>query len=264
MEAKITGESIVLSLIVIACCVAALSFIKRILIKKVAYKDGKKKRNTILGMAFNILQYVVIVVTIFLILTVNGINVTGLLAGLGIFATIVGLSLQDTFKDLFAGINIYGNNFYKVGDFVKYNGEICEVKFFNARISKFCSIATNSTYTVSNSSISNIEKVKDGVILRFVFDFEVDKKVVDKCLQKACKAVEEMPGTTKVSYYSIDNINEDGVYYTTSFAAHVMKQYGAKIVFYQTAYEEFKKAGIKPSFNEERTIKVGDGKINIK
>ena len=255
MEPKVTGQSTALSILVIAVCIAALMFIKSFLIKKVAYKDGKKKKNTFLGMVFNVLQYVVIVASIFAILTVNGINVTGLLAGLGIFATIVGLSLQDTFKDLFAGINIYSNNFYKVGDFVKYNGEICEVKFFNARISKFSSIASNSTYTVSNSSISNIEKIKDGVVIKLFFDFNIDKEKIAKCIKSALQVVEEMPGTTNVTYFGIDNITEDGVCYASFFSAPFMKQYGARIAFFEKVYDEFKKAGIKP-FNKDLDVKL--------
>lgn len=254
MEAKVTNSSLLLTLLVIIIVCIIMTFIKRVLIKKVAYKDGKKKRNTLLGMIFNILQYVVIIVGIFVVLTVNGINVTGLLAGLGVVATIVGLSLQDTFKDLFAGINIYDNNFYKVGDFVKYNGEVCEVKFFNARISKFCSITTNSTYTVSNSSISNIEKIKDGVVVNFLFDFDTDRKKVDKCLLAACKAVEDEPGSTNVTYFGITNITEKGVNYCVSFSASVMRQFPIKLVLFEKAYEEFKKAKISPSFDQERDV----------
>ena len=251
---KVTSESILLTLLVILIVCLLMTFIKRVLIKKVAYKDGKKKRNTLLGMIFNILQYVVVIIGIFAVLTVNGINVTGLLAGLGVVATIVGLSLQDTFKDLFAGINIYDNNFYKVGDFVRYNGELCEVKFFNARISKFTSIMTNSTYTVSNSSISSIEKVKDGVVISYLFDFATDKKKIDKALKAACKAVEEAPGSRNVAYYGLDNITEKGVRYTLGFSADTLRQYGLVLIAHQTAYEEFKKAKIAPSFDQEREV----------
>lgn len=245
---KVTTESIVLTCIIIAALIALLYFIKNFLIKIVAYKGGKKKRNTLLGMIFNILQYVVIIAAIFVILTVNGINVTGMLAGLGIAATIIGLSLQDTFKDLFAGINIYSNNFYKVGDFVKYNGEMCEVKFFNARISKFRSIANGSTYTVSNSSISGIEKIKDGCGVFFYFPFDTDRKVIDKCLKVATKTCDEMVGTTNVEYLSITEIDKIGVKYMICFSASPAKQFFIKMGIYQKAYEEFKKAGIAPLF----------------
>lgn len=252
---NISKEAFALSVLCVAIIIALLIFIKNILIKKVAYKDGKKKRNTLLGIIFNILQYVVIIVGIFAILTINGVNVTGLLAGLGVVATIVGLSLQDTFKDLFAGINIYSNNFYKVGDFVRYNGEVCEVKFFNARISKFSSISTNSTYTVSNSSITNIEKIKEGVIISFYFDFETDAKKIDKCLLAVTKAIEEEPGTKNVIYFGMDTIDDKGVRYCLTFSAAVMRQYSIKILAYKKAYEEFNKAKIAPSFNEDVVLK---------
>lgn len=248
-------EAFALSLLTVAVVIAVLSFIKRILIKKVAYKDGKKKRNTLLGIVFNILQYVIIIVGIFVILTVNGINVTGLLAGLGVVATIVGLSLQDTFKDLFAGINIYSNNFYKVGDFVRYNGEVCEVKFFNARISKFTSITTNSTYTVANNSIQSIEKIKDGVVVNFYFDFETDTKKIDKCITNALKVVEEEPGTKNVYYFGMDLIDQKGVRYSICFSAAVMRQYPIKNKFFAAVYDEFKKAKIAPSFDEDVMLK---------
>lgn len=256
MEADLTYGSLSLTLLVICIVAVILSFIKRVLIKKIAYKDGKKKRNTLLGLIFNILQYLVVIIGIFVVLTVNGINVTGLLAGLGVVATIVGLSLQDTFKDLFAGLNIYDNNFYKVGDFVKYNGELCEVKFFNARISKFSSIATGSTFTVSNSTINNIEKVKEGVNIRIFFDFDTDRNKIEKCLRKACQVIEEAPGTKNVAYWGMDMMEENGIGYTCSFEAKPLNQYGIKILFYTTAYDEFKKAKISPAANEERKVKL--------
>lgn len=256
MDAKITYESASLTILVLCVVAAILSFIKRILIKKVAYKDGKKKINTLLGLIFNIAQFVVVIVGIFVILTINGINVTGLLAGLGVVATIVGLSLQDTFKDLFAGLNIYDNNFYKVGDFVRYNGELCEVKFFNARISKFCSVATGSTYTVSNSTVTNIEKVKNGVALRIYFDFDVDRKKIEKCLKKACQAVEEAPGTRNVGYLGICSIDEQGVCYICAFDTKPMNQFPMKLLFYSVAYDEFKKAHIIPASDDDRNVEI--------
>ena len=60
MDKPVTIVNILLTLLVIAIVAVLLTLIKNILIKKVAYRD-KKKRNTLLGMIFNILQYVVII-----------------------------------------------------------------------------------------------------------------------------------------------------------------------------------------------------------
>lgn len=254
MDKPVTIVNILLTLLVIAIVAVLLTLIKNILIKKVAYRD-KKKRNTLLGMIFNILQYVVIIAGIFAILTVNGINVTGMLAGLGVMATIVGLSLQDTFKDLFAGINIYSNNFYKVGDYVRYNGEICEVKFFNARISKFSSLGTNATYTVSNSTVYSIEKVKEVFGIKYIFDYEVDKKIVNKCLDKVAKEIDKMDGVKKAENLGITAINESGVVYTFVYYSSPKHYFAVNRAVADMAYDEFKKHGITPSFDEDSNVK---------
>lgn len=255
--AFITSKAFYESLIVIVVLALILTFIKRFLIKKVAYAKRKKgdKKNTLLGLIFNILQYVVIITSIFVILTVNGVNVTGMLAGLGVAATIIGLSLQDTFKDLFAGINIYNNNYYKVGDYVKYNGETCEVKYFNARVTKFRSITTDASYTVSNSNISSIEKVKEEWSINLLFDFDVDKKKVDKCLQAATLVGEKHEGSKAATYYGLTNMTKEGCTYTIGFRAAVDKQFAIKLAIFNTAYDEFKKAKIAPATDNDISVK---------
>jgi len=246
------------TIVVIAIAVAALVFVKQILIKKVAYKSRHEKMNTVDGLIFNLLQYIIILVAIFVVLTVNGINVTGMLAGLGIAATIIGLSLQDTFKDLFAGINIYGNNFYKVGDYVKYENELCIVKFFNGRVTKFQSASTGSTYTVSNSSINSIEKIKKNTSISFYFDFDVDRKQVDEALEAVTKTMKETKGCESATYYSLIAILDRGVRYLIGFSANPQAQDDVKIAAYQKAYTEFKAREIAPLFDGDRDIVISD------
>ena len=134
----LTSKTFISSVLVVVIMIALLYIIKQYLIKKVAYTGkNEQHKNTFIGVVFNILQYVVIVVAVVIVMHLHGVNVTSILAGIGIAATIVGLALQDTLKDILAGINIYNNNFYKVGDVVRYNGEECDVKYFNARVTKF-------------------------------------------------------------------------------------------------------------------------------
>ena len=83
----------------------------------------KKKRTTIIRLFQNILKYVIIILAILSILSLFGINVKTMVAGLGITATIIGLALQDTFKDIINGISIITENYFIVGDmpFMSYN-----------------------------------------------------------------------------------------------------------------------------------------------
>ena len=114
-----------------------LKAINRYLIKREKTNPkSERKKSTTIGIVLSTLRYVAVLSAVFIVLSINGIDPTGIFAGLGIVATIVGLALQDTLKDILSGINIYNNNFYKVGDVVEYDGKTCEVKLFNDRDKK--------------------------------------------------------------------------------------------------------------------------------
>lgn len=239
------------SVLVAVIMFALLYIIKQYLIKKVAYTGkNEQHKNTFIGVVFNILQYIVVVVAIVIILHLHGVNVTSILAGIGIAATIIGLALQDTLKDILAGINIYNNNFYKVGDVVRYNGEECDVKYFNARVTKFESIATGSTYTVCNSTINSIEKIKDSKGISLTFDFNVDRNKVEEICNAAIeRAKDECKRIRSAGFSGIVDITREGVTYYVYFNCAAHKKGEARKAMLVNLYDEFKSSGITPVFN---------------
>ena len=78
----------------------------------------KQRIKTISKMLSSILRYVFLVLLLLVILAVLGVNVTSLLAGLGIVTAIVGLAFQDMLKDFIAGIAIIAEDQFSVGDTV--------------------------------------------------------------------------------------------------------------------------------------------------
>lgn len=252
----LTSSAFIISAIVIVLTYILLVVIKKYLIKKVAYttKHDEQHQNTFIGMIFNLLQYLVILICVIIVLQVHGVNVTSIVAGLGIVGALVGLALQDTLKDVISGVNIYNNNFYKVGDMVKYNGEPCEVKYFSARVTKFRAMYSGATYTVCNSTINSIEKIKDSNIIMMTFDFEDDKKKVDKCFKNAIEKVKDIKIIKKVEYYGLMDLNKEGLVYVAN--VHAGREFlEARGLYIQALYEEFKKYKVSPSFEDERKIK---------
>ena len=89
--AYLASKTFLSSVLIAAVMFALLYIIKQYLIKKVAYTGkNEQHKNTFIGVVFNILQYVVIAVAVVIILHLHGVNVTSILAGIGIAATIVG------------------------------------------------------------------------------------------------------------------------------------------------------------------------------
>jgi len=252
----LTSTAFLGSAIVICIMIVLLVVIKKYLIKKVAYTTkAEQHQNTFIGVIFNVLQYVVVLGCAVIVLQLHGVNVTSIIAGLGIIATLIGLALQDTMKDVISGINIYNNNFYKVGDMVNYNNEYCEVKYFSARITKFISIATGNTYTVCNSTISSIEKIKDNILVKITFDFEDDRKKIDKCFNLAIeRAKKEVKATKRIDYYGLVAIYDEGILYTAKVVAPKEYVFQSKNAFLIALYDETKKAGVSPSFNDEHKV----------
>lgn len=251
----ITSLNFILSLVYIALCIGALTFIKRFLIKKVAYTNkSETHKNTLLGVVFNILQYVILLLTIFLVLKANGVDVGTLFAGLGIVATIIGLSLQDTIKDIIMGVNIYNNNFYKVGDVIYYEGILCEVKYFNARITKVKTLNDGSTFTFNNSSVSSIKKVKDNFALVIYFDFNTDKELIDKAFTNMISRINDVHGISGADYWGLVALDNVGAKYGIGYVCSPKFSLVAQGMVSTIAYEEFKKLGISPSFEDEVKI----------
>ena len=97
-------------------------FLTKILHNKNLNNKNKKRVNTILSIINNCLKYIVIFLTVLIILNSFGIDVSSILAGLGIVAAVLTLAFQDLAKDFIAGISIVVEDQFEIGDNVMING----------------------------------------------------------------------------------------------------------------------------------------------
>lgn len=82
----------------------------------------RQRVDTVRTLVVNIEKYLVIIVALIIILSIFGVNVTSMVAGLGIMTAIIGLAFQDLAKDIIAGISLVTENQFDVGDNVEING----------------------------------------------------------------------------------------------------------------------------------------------
>ena len=75
-------------------------------------KAGKVLR-TALTVSYDVLKVLVILCVVLTILQINGVNVTSMIAGLGIASAIIGLAFQDLLKDVITGVHIVTDNFFQ-------------------------------------------------------------------------------------------------------------------------------------------------------
>ena len=85
---------------------------------KKASASQRQRIKTISQMFSSVLKYLFLIIILLVILSILGVNVTALLAGLGVLTAILGLAFQDMIKDFIAGIAIIAENQFGVGDMV--------------------------------------------------------------------------------------------------------------------------------------------------
>ena len=130
----------IISVIEIALGLANSFTTKSILGRKMRKSLSKKMDDTMFDFVLKITRVLIYVIAIFLVLAILEINLTGLIAGLGLGGVIVTLAAQDTAKNLFGGLVIFIDKPFSVGDWIQmdsYEGTIEDITFRTTRIRTF-------------------------------------------------------------------------------------------------------------------------------
>ena len=204
----ITTKEVYGTFLIVIACYVVYSLIAHV-VDKMFNQGAKqleiKKRNTILQILKKTLRYIITTFGIVALLGLYGVNVKAMLAGLGIAGTVIGLALQDTFKDIISGINIINENFFIVGDIVKFNDFTGEVVEFGLRSTKIRNVS-GETLVVANrniNQISNLSQSSQKVTININVAYEVKVETVEKVIKNKI-----LPTINK-----IDNVKEDSAQY---------------------------------------------------
>ena len=226
-----------------------LSFLIVFIVKKLIGKRVKKntssitlkRRNTVYILAGNIIKYVVTLICIIVCLAAWGVDVTSLVAGLGIAGAIAGLALQDALKDIISGISIIFENFFVIGDLVKYNdfeGHIIEFGLKSTKIQGY----DGSVYIVSNRNIGEIKNLsykESNVFIELPVAYESKEEEVVKVIKEVLGRISDWKISTKPGeYLGVNNLNTSSVDHYVVVHANSEDKYAIK----RRALSEFKKA----------------------
>lgn len=124
------------------------------LVKRIKERINKELEDSMLDFILKTIRAIIYIIAGFIVITLLGFNLNGLVAGLGIGGIIVTLAAQDTAKNLFGGLVIFLDKPFSVGDWIQmnnYEGNVEDITFRSTRIRTF----ENSIVNVPNSIISN-------------------------------------------------------------------------------------------------------------
>jgi len=138
-------------------------------------------------------QLVVYSVGVILILWTFEVDVTGLVAGLGVGALVIGFALKDIIENWVSGLLIISGKTYKIGDVIRVGNLTGMVRDISLRTTKL------KTYDRNEIIIPNSMLLKDSIInltgggkenvasitsyIDYVFDIEKAKKAIEDVLR---------------------------------------------------------------------------------
>ena len=207
----------IISVIAFAIALAKSFTIQSSLIKKMKKTSKRELDDATIEFILKIVRVLIYIIAIFVVLALLKIDLTGLIAGLGIGGVIVTLAAQDTAKNLFGGVVIFLDKPFNVGDWVQmdaYEGTIEDITFRTTRIRTF----ENSLLNVPNSIISNASVINWSKMQtrRYKANLRIDFNTSIEKLDRVKARIEEMlkeresivDDATIIRY---DNINENGI-----------------------------------------------------
>ncbi len=193
----------------------------------------KKKRKTITKLFKNVAKYIILIIAVLTILSIYGVNVAGMVAGLGITATIIGLALQDTFKDIINGINIIVENYFIVGDYVEYAGFTGEVTEFGLKSTKIKN-ANGEVKIVANRNImeiKNLSQETQAILINIPLPYEEDVEKMENIINKnILPKIAEIQNVhpKSVTYLGINELADSCIKYLIKYECERETQWQAK------------------------------------
>ena len=189
------------------------------------------------------------VIAILTILSIYGVNVAGMITGLGVTATLLGLALQDTFKDFINGINIILENYFVIGDKVTYNNFTGEVIDFDFKSTKIKNV-NGEVYVVANRNIMEIKNLsqKDHTVtyeINLPYEeavSDMEKIITKQILPKVNKIENVTPGSA--TYLGVEELADSSVKYLIKYDCKRDNQWQAKRDTNKIVLEELAKKNI--------------------
>lgn len=203
------------SIIVIIVSFCIYKIIKHFFIKGNAVVSEKlnNKSKTYLRLITSILRYVFVIITILIILEINGINVSSMLAGVGIISVILGLAIQDALKDIIRGFSILSDGYFSVGDVVSYDGIVGKTIVIGLKTTKIKDLSTNNIISIANRNIEKIQVVSEDIYINIPLSYELSIDKAENVIDIIINEIKTNDDVKNAEYLGVNSLDDSNIKY---------------------------------------------------
>jgi small-conductance mechanosensitive channel len=146
-----------------------------------------------MGIIRFLVTFTLFAVALVLVLGNLGVNVAGLVAGLGVGGIAIGLAAQGVFADLFAGISILFDRPFRVGEMISYGNSMGTVQRIGMKTTRIRA-TTGELIVISNKNLldKEIKNVTERDHIRLSFTLSVTYETPPETLARIPAMLKEM------------------------------------------------------------------------
>ncbi|MEE8294819.1 MAG: mechanosensitive ion channel family protein [Sphingomonadales bacterium] len=184
---KITASWTLITIVAVWVLIALVSLFRDIFSLKLAAK-GRPDAVVLLKPLMTTIKTIIIILAFMLWLDNIGVNITTLLAGLGVGGIAIALALQRPAEDFLAALGLFTQQQVKVGDFCRFGNQVGTIEEIGLRTTRLRTLA-NTVVALPNArfaaeyieNISAREKILYNPTIRI--DYETSRKVLEAVLK---------------------------------------------------------------------------------
>lgn len=225
----------------------------------------------IVALIKRIIKGVLFIISVVFVLGFVGVEVTPLLASLGIAGLAVALALQDTLANFFAGVYITADRPVRVGDFVEIEGT--NISGYVARIgwrTTRLRMLSNNIVVIPNQKLGQsivtnyyLPEREMAVVQQVSVNIDSDLDNVEKiCVEVASDVQSSVPGAVQgfVPFIRYHTFSDSGVTFSVILRVkEYTDQYLVVHEFVKRIHKRFRKEGIQFA-SPKRSVKLEDQK----
>ena len=184
-------------LFVIAAALQAAIWAREIIVGVIRSRVGEDPGASTLGNAMALIRVlvnvIVFAIALIVILDNLGVNVTALVAGLGIGGIAIGLAAQGIFSDLFAALSIVFDKPFRRGDTIRYGETVGTVERIGLKTTRVRSV-TGEQVIMANTKLleQEVRNLAEAKVRRVALSFSLTYQTSPETLEQLPVIAEEV------------------------------------------------------------------------
>lgn len=212
-------------------------------------KSITNKGKTYFKMILNIIRYVFVIITTLIILQINGVDVTSMLAGVGILSVIIGLAVQDALKDIIRGISILSDNYFSVGDTIRYGnieGKVLELGLKTTKVQE----TMGGIISIANRNIEQVEIISDMLLIYVPMPYEVVVEKAEAIIKDIVEACMKVKDLKQCEYKGVSELADSSIKYLMIVHCKIDSRFQVKRDVLKIILQEFEKNNTSVPYNQ--------------